>query len=62
MAKPVSAPITTPPSTPSSNYDATSHGPLGPWVKLGRSGPASLSSGQSGGGDFPSSGSTWQQV
>jgi hypothetical protein len=63
MAEPVNGgPITTTPSTPSSNYDPSERGNLGPWRKLDRSGRANVNTGRTVPGDFPSSGDEWKQV
>ncbi len=51
-------PITSAPNQPGQPYDATSDGPLGPWVKV-KSGPADMQGNVSG--DWPDTG-PWKQT
>lgn len=62
MAKPVSAPITTTPNTPSQGYDASSGTDLGMFEKIDRNGQLDIHTGRQLGGDFASSGSVFKQT
>ena len=62
MAKPVSAPITTTPNTPSQGYDASASAPVGMFEKIDRNGQLDIHTGRQLGGDFASSGGTWKQT